>query len=111
MHDDGSIESDAVTVYALAIVFGLLDEAESAQAGRRLAELVAEHGYHVATGFAGTPYVCDALTPTGHLDDAYRLLLRAGLPVVALPGDDGRDHGLGAVGLDAARRQHQPRRR
>jgi alpha-L-rhamnosidase len=69
-----------VTVYALAIVFGLLDEAESAQAGRRLAELVAEHGYHVATGFAGTPYVCDALTQTGHLDDAYKLLLERGCP-------------------------------
>jgi alpha-L-rhamnosidase len=80
VHDDGGIESDAVTVYALAIVFGLLDEAESAQAGRRLAELVAEHGYHVATGFAGTPYVCDALTLTGHLDDAYKLLLEKSCP-------------------------------
>ncbi len=80
MHDDGSIESDAVTVYSLAIVFGLLDESETAQAGRRLAELVAENGYHVATGFAGTPYVCDALTVTGHLDDAYRLLLERTCP-------------------------------
>ncbi len=80
VRDDGSIESDAVTVYSLAIVFGLLDEHEAAQAGRRLSELVAENGYHIATGFAGTPYVCDALTLTGHLDDAYRLLLERTCP-------------------------------
>jgi alpha-L-rhamnosidase len=80
VHDDGTIESDAVTVYALAIVFGLLDQPESDQAGRRLSELVAAHDYHVATGFAGTPYVCDALTQTGHLDDAYRLLLERTCP-------------------------------
>jgi alpha-L-rhamnosidase len=80
VHDDGSIESDAVTVYSLAIVFGLLDDHGSAQAGRRLSQLVAENGYHVATGFAGTPYVCDALTLTGHLDDAYRLLLERTCP-------------------------------
>ena len=34
----------------------------------------------------------------------------AGVPVVALPRDHGRHHGLGALGLDAARRHHQPRR-
>ena len=32
------------------------------RAGDRLAELVAEDGYHIPTGFAGTPYVTDALT-------------------------------------------------
>ncbi|NUR06717.1 MAG: family 78 glycoside hydrolase catalytic domain [Nocardioidaceae bacterium] len=80
VHDDGTIESDAATVYALAIVFGLLDDGGRAAAGRRLSELVAENGYHVATGFAGTPYVCDALSATGHLDDAYRLLLERSCP-------------------------------
>jgi alpha-L-rhamnosidase len=80
VHDDGSIESDAATVYALAIVFDLLDEGGLEAAGQRLSELVAENGYHVATGFAGTPYVCDALSATGHLDDAYRLLLERTCP-------------------------------
>ena len=46
----------------------------------RLAELVAESGYRIATGFAGTPFVTDALTATGHLDDAYRLLLQRECP-------------------------------
>lgn len=77
---DGRITSDAVTVYALAVVFGLLDEPEHQLAGDRLATLVAEGGHHIQTGFAGTPFVTDALVDTGHLDDAYRLLLQRECP-------------------------------
>ncbi len=78
--DEGRVLSDCPTVYALAIVFGLLDEPQRQFAGARLAELVAENGFRIATGFAGTPYVTDALTMTGHLDDAYRLLLERECP-------------------------------
>jgi alpha-L-rhamnosidase len=77
---DGTIHSDATTVYALAIVFGLLDEETTTLAGERLAKLVTDGGYHIQTGFAGTPFVTDALTSTGHLDDAYRLLLQQECP-------------------------------
>ena len=77
---DGTITSDAPTVYALAVAFDLLDEADRSRAGDRLAELVAANGYHVGTGFAGTPFVTDALTDTGHLDAAYRLLLERTCP-------------------------------
>lgn len=80
VHDDGTIESDAVTVYALAIVFDLLDEQERASAGSRLVQLVREAGHHITTGFAGTPFVCDALTMTGHIEDAYALLLQQDAP-------------------------------
>ena len=72
--DDGRILSDCPTVYALAIAFGLIDD------GDRLAQLVRENGHHIATGFAGTAFVLDALTSTGHLDDAYALLMRTGCP-------------------------------
>src|SRR5260370_33546067 len=51
-----------------------------ARAGDRLSALVRENGHRISTGFAGTPYVTDALTQTGHLDDAYRLLLERGCP-------------------------------
>ncbi len=78
--DDGTITSDAVTVYALAIVFGLLDDAMMKTAGARLAQLVVDNGYRIATGFAGTPFVTDALTMTGHVDDAYRLLQERSCP-------------------------------
>ncbi|MET1004537.1 MAG: alpha-L-rhamnosidase C-terminal domain-containing protein, partial [Propionibacteriaceae bacterium] len=78
--DDGRVHSDCPTVYALAINFGLLDESSRQLAGDRLAELVEENKYQIATGFAGTPYVTDALTETGHLDDAYKLLLERECP-------------------------------
>ncbi len=78
--DDGTVRSDAQTVYALAIVFGLLDEPVRQRAGDRLAALVADSGYRISTGFAGTPFVTDALTATGHLDDAYRMLLQTESP-------------------------------
>ena len=78
--DDGTIHSDAPTVYALAVNFELLDGETKQLAGNRLVELVAETGYHIQTGFAGTPYLTDALTVTGHLDHAYRLLLERECP-------------------------------
>ena len=78
--DDGTIRSDAPTVYALAVSFGLLDGETKQLAGNRLVELVAGTGYHIQTGFAGTPYLTDALTVTGHLDHAYRLLLERECP-------------------------------
>lgn len=78
--DAGRITSDAAAVYALAISFDLLDEQDRAAAGCRLAELVAEAGYTITTGFAGTPLICSALSSTGHLDVAYRLLLQTECP-------------------------------
>jgi alpha-L-rhamnosidase len=80
VNDDGTIRSDAETAYTLAIVFGLLDQETAELAGKRLAELVTESGFHIQTGFAGTPYIMDALSTTGHLDEAYRLLLQRDCP-------------------------------
>ncbi|MCM6763134.1 glycoside hydrolase family 78 protein [Rathayibacter sp. ZW T2_19] len=77
---DQRVFSDCTTVYSLAIVFGLLDEDELGWAGDRLAELVAESGYTISTGFAGTPFITDALSSTGHVDAAYRLLLQRECP-------------------------------
>jgi alpha-L-rhamnosidase len=74
------ILSDCSTVYTLAIVFGLLDDDERPWAGDRLAELVAASGHVISTGFAGTPFITDALSSTGHIDTAYRLLLQQQCP-------------------------------
>lgn len=49
-------------------------------AAARLAEVVGEAGYKVSTGFAGTPFVTWALSETGHVEAAYRLLLEEGCP-------------------------------
>ncbi|WP_349899758.1 family 78 glycoside hydrolase catalytic domain [Parafrigoribacterium soli] len=78
--DHGVVQSDCATVYALAIVFGLLDADDRQAAGDRLAYLVRVNEYKVTTGFAGTPFVTWALSETGHIDDAYRLLLERGCP-------------------------------
>ena len=76
----GRVFSDCTTVYALAIAFGLLDAADETLAGDRLAELCAQAGYRISTGFAGTPFITDALTKTGHTDQAYKLLLERECP-------------------------------
>ncbi|MFD3443851.1 family 78 glycoside hydrolase catalytic domain [Microbacteriaceae bacterium 4G12] len=76
----GRVVSDAHTAYALAIEFGLLEGERRQAAGDRLAELVRAYGYRVRTGFVGTPLVCDALTATGHVHTAYRLLQERGNP-------------------------------
>ncbi|WP_425553309.1 family 78 glycoside hydrolase catalytic domain [Gryllotalpicola koreensis] len=78
--DDGVVKSDCTTVYSLAIVFGLLSPEHEEFAGRRLAELAEQAGYRISTGFAGTPFITDALTQTGHVDAAYRLLMEKDCP-------------------------------
>jgi alpha-L-rhamnosidase len=77
----GRVLSDSPTAYALAIVWDLLPTAaQRRQAGQRLADLVRISGFRISTGFVGTPMITDALTTTGHVDVAYRLLLQTGCP-------------------------------
>ncbi|WP_306896309.1 glycoside hydrolase family 78 protein [Agromyces albus] len=78
--DDGIMTSDAQTAYALALAFDLLPELVRQPAGERLAELVAESGNRISTGFVGTPLVADALSITGHTDVAYDLLMERSCP-------------------------------
>ena len=75
----GRLSSNTQTAYALALEFNLLPEAMRADAGRRLAADVRQFG-HLTTGFLGTPYLTDALSRSGHLDEAYRLLLNKKYP-------------------------------
>jgi len=77
----GRLMSDAETAYALGLVFDLLYTAEQREhAGERLVELVRDSGYHIRTGFVGTPLICDALCDTGHHLAAYRLLMQQECP-------------------------------
>ncbi|MFG6279020.1 alpha-L-rhamnosidase [Microbacterium sp. 5K110] len=76
----GRMVSDTPTAYALGIVFDLIPTETRAAAGVRLADLVRENGYRIATGFVGTPVILDALTATGHDHAAARLLLETGCP-------------------------------
>ncbi|HWU30547.1 MAG TPA: family 78 glycoside hydrolase catalytic domain [Microbacterium sp.] len=81
----GRVAGETVTGYALALAFGILDEAQRAHAGDLLAQLVAKAGYRISTGFAGTPLVADALSGTGHLAEAYLLLQETGCPSFLYP--------------------------
>ncbi|WP_284763187.1 alpha-L-rhamnosidase [Arthrobacter sp. efr-133-R2A-63] len=81
----GRLVNGSATAYALAITFDILTHAQEARAGEALAALVAEAKYTISTGFVGTPVLCDALTRTGHLEDAYRLLLQTECPSFLYP--------------------------
>jgi alpha-L-rhamnosidase len=77
----GRLLSDTTTAYALALQFALLPNASQRQhAGDRLAGLVRGSGYHISTGFVGTPLVCDALCDVGQTEAAYRLLMQRECP-------------------------------
>lgn len=77
----GRVLSDAATGYSLALAWALLPaEEQRDRAGARLADLVRTAAFRTSTGFVGTPLILDALTGTGHVDVAYRLLLQTGCP-------------------------------
>ena len=100
------------TAYALALEFDLLPDADAAPARRRRGwpSWCATSGYHISTGFVGTPLICDALCSVGRRTTPPTACSAARVPVLALPGDDGRHDDLGALGQHAARRLDQPRR-
>lgn len=77
---DGRLQPSTQTAYAVALRFGLLEPEEHPAAAARLADTVEADGYRIATGFVGTPLVCDALSDEGHATDAYRLLLQTECP-------------------------------
>jgi alpha-L-rhamnosidase len=65
---------------ALALQFGIAPAAERAAVGEDLAALVRANGGRIATGFLGTPFVLPALSDTGHVAEAYQLLLNTECP-------------------------------
>ena len=71
---------ESQTGAATALQLGIAPAAERASVGDALAGLVREADGRVATGFLGTPLVLPALVETGHLDEAYLMLLRRDLP-------------------------------
>ncbi|MEV7870424.1 glycoside hydrolase family 78 protein [Streptomyces sp. NPDC088124] len=86
----GLLDNDAQSSYAIALHFDLFPTpAQREVAARRLAALAEEADFHIATGFVGTPVICDALTDSGHLDAAYALLLKRTCPSWLYPVTQG----------------------
>lgn len=78
---NGRVISDSATAYAMALEFALFGSPiQREHAGKQLAELVKENGYHINTGFVGTPLICDALCKAGEYDAAFRLLVQVECP-------------------------------
>jgi len=78
---DGVPLDDTQTAHALTTVFDLWPSSDAERrGGARLAALVREAEGRIATGFAGTPLICDALTLSGEIDAAYELLLSEQCP-------------------------------
>ncbi|MGV8910329.1 MAG: family 78 glycoside hydrolase catalytic domain [Propionicimonas sp.] len=77
---DGLLRNDTQTAYALAICFELVTGDGARRAGARLAELVADGGNRVGTGFAGVNLIADALSSTGQTETAFALLMERSGP-------------------------------
>jgi alpha-L-rhamnosidase len=77
---NGRIGPNSQTSYVLALYFDLLPEALRPVAASRLADEVRRFGYHLTTGFVGTPYLCHVLSRFGHTDLAYELLNQESYP-------------------------------
>ncbi len=75
----GRLASNTQTAYALALAFDLVPDSLRQEVGQRLADDVNQFG-HLTTGFLGTPHLLFALSATGHLAEAYKLLLRRDYP-------------------------------
>jgi len=77
---NGKLAREFQTGYVLPLYFGMVGGRERENMTGRLNELVKENGYHLSTGFAGTPYLLFALADNGYADSAYRLLLQDTCP-------------------------------
>jgi alpha-L-rhamnosidase len=80
MSASGRLISDAQTAYVLALHFDMLPVELRQQAVDRLVNNIKDYGYHLTTGFLGTPYLNNVLSRFGHADVAYRLLLQDTYP-------------------------------
>ena len=78
--EDGRIKGDTQTAYVLALSMDLLPADARKAAADRLVALIEARGWHLSTGFLGTPRLLPVLTETGHTDVAYRLLRQRTFP-------------------------------
>lgn len=77
---NGRLVSDSQAAYAIALCFDLLTPEQQEGAGQRLVYLVRKNNFQIGTGFAGTPFLCEALALTGHIQVAYAMLLEKKCP-------------------------------
>jgi alpha-L-rhamnosidase len=78
--NSGRVGPNTQTAYVLALQFDMLPESQREQAVDRLVDNIKRYGYHLTTGFLGTPYLCHVLSRFGREDMAYELLTQDTYP-------------------------------
>jgi alpha-L-rhamnosidase len=78
--NSGRVGPNTQTAYVLALQFDMLPESQREQAVDRLVDNIKRYGYHLTTGFLGTPYLCHVLSRFGREDMAYELLMQDAYP-------------------------------
>ncbi|MBT2538999.1 family 78 glycoside hydrolase catalytic domain [Arthrobacter sp. ISL-69] len=78
---DGTVLGNSQTGYALALGEGLVtDPILERKVGEKFVAKLAQTGYHLRTGFIGTPWLLPALTNIGRDDLAYTMLQHKDYP-------------------------------
>lgn len=77
---DGTLRGCGQTGYALAFAMDLVPAALRDKASARFSHEIERFGWHLATGFIGTPRLLPGLHAAGRDDAAYRLLLQESYP-------------------------------
>jgi alpha-L-rhamnosidase len=77
---DGTVGSGSQTSYVLALYMKLVPESQVSTVVNNLVKDIEAHGWHLTTGFLGTPFLLFTLADHGRTEVAYRLLLNETYP-------------------------------
>jgi alpha-L-rhamnosidase len=77
---DGRIHGETQTAYVLALAAGAVPTSLRQDAASHLVKNIEERGWHLSTGFLGTPLLLETLVECGHPDVAFRLLEQRSFP-------------------------------
>lgn len=86
---EGLIAAGTQTAHVLALHFGLVPDEACATTARELVRDIESRGFHLSTGFVGTPYLLETLEKHGYLDTAYKLLEQETFPSWLFPVKNG----------------------
>lgn len=75
MKADCTVKKEFQTAYVLPLYYQMLSGEDKKKTAANLARLVKKNGYHITTGFPGTPYVLFALADNGYEEEAFKMLL------------------------------------
>jgi len=80
VHPDGSVAGNTQTAYVVTLYAGIAPENQRATMTALLVKDIESHGYHLTTGFLGTPFLMFVLDDNHRADVAYKLLLQDTYP-------------------------------